>query len=140
MSDKGLIFRFFDAANKGDFDFVDSLDVGDMKSLSPFVLLMWFGGAETDTHMHTILTDIYCNDKVFVLHRHPKLLLQLFIAANCDIGNTRYKFRKAVSSEESKVIRQIADYYRIGYDTAKQYKDILSKEDIDEIQEIMNDK
>lgn len=132
MSD---LFRFFDKANRGDFSYVDEVMTDeDIKKISPYVLTMW--NAVDNPEIHTILTDRYLNGVVFSLSKHPKLLLKLFIEANGEIDSTKYKFRKSVSKNESKIIRLIAKHYSVGYDDAKDYYDILDEDSIKEIKEI----
>ena len=136
MSD---LFAFFDALNKGDMDYVDSMTDKSVKDISPFVLTMWMSGATSNQVEHVILTDMYCNDKVFGLSKHPRLLLKLFISANSGMGNDRYKFERCVSKTESRAIHNIASYYRCGLHEARQYKELLSKDDIKEIEGIVGE-
>lgn len=132
MSD---LFRFFDKANRGDFQYVDEVMTDeDIKKISPYVLTMW--NAVDNPHIHTILTDRYLNEVVFSLSKHPKLLLKLFIEANGEIDNTKYQFKKSVSKNESSIIRLIAKHYSVGYDEAKDYHKILDEKSIKEIKEI----
>lgn len=129
------IFRFLEKMNEGDFRFIDNMSDEEVKSIAPFVLLMWANGAKSNKEYHVVLTDNLCNTKVFQLHNHPRLLLKLFFAANGGIDNTRYSFVKTVSKEESATIKIVAEYYKIGYDSAKDYMRLLTKEDIDRIKE-----
>lgn len=133
----GLIFRFFNEANAGNHDFVNALTDEEVKGLSPYLLLMWFSGAERNQHSHTFLTNWYCNDKVFGLYNHPRLLLHLFVAANGDLGNTRYTYRKALSTNDRAKVLMVAEYYKVGYDVAKQYLELLDDKDLKEIEEII---
>ncbi len=130
------LFAFFDAMNRGRFSDIDKMTDEEVKSLSGFVLLMWCHGAKSATENHVIMTDWYCNDMVFSLSRHPRLLLKLFVAANCDMGSTRYGFIKSVTREESSVIKMVAKHYECGYNEAKDYVRILRKEDLNELKEI----
>lgn len=134
----GLLFNFLNEANKGNHDFVNDLKEEEVKELSPFLLLMWFSGADRNQHLHTFLTNLYCNDKVFTLSRHPRLLLHLFVAANSGMGNPRYSFRKATNKNDSATVLMVAEYYKVGYDVAKQYLSLLTKEDLKEIEETIN--
>lgn len=136
MAEKVDLFGFLKNVNKCDFSSVDKFSDEEIKSLSTFVLMMWAHGAQSNTMVHNILTDRLVNPFVFSLSKHPRLLLKLFIEANGGIGNTRYKFVKSVSSEKSSEIKMVANHYRVGYETAKQYHALLSKEDITELKEI----
>lgn len=133
MSD---IFAYLNAMNRGDFGYVDRMSDEEVKGLSPFVLLMWCNGATKDRPIHTILTNVYCNDMVFPLSKHPRLLLKLFISANCEIGDCRYKFKKSISSEKSAEIKMIANHYQCSYTEARDYHDLLSSDDLKRIKEI----
>ncbi len=133
---KADLFKFFDEMNKGNFSYVDSLSDDEVKSLSPFVLLMWMHGAQQNKVLHTLLTDWYCNVRVFSLSKHPRLLLKLFVAANGDIDSTRYKFKKSTGNEATKNAKAVAGYYQCSLSEAKDYLRILTKEDVKEIVEI----
>jgi len=132
MSD---IFKFFEKMNHERFEYVDELSDDDIKKLNAFMLLQWVNGSKSNSVAHVMLTDEFVNDRVFSLYQHPRLLLKLLIAANGGMGNTRYGFDKSVTSEKEKEIKQIASYYKVGYNTAKQYSRILSEEDIKTIKE-----
>jgi len=136
MSD---LFKFLDKMNAEQYDYIDRLSEEDVKKLNTFMLLGWINGAQQNRAAHVLLTDEFVNDKVFSLHKHPRLLLKLLIAANGNIDKTRYQFEKFVSSEKEKEIKQIAKYYKIGYSTAKQYARVLPKEDIETIKEFYNE-
>ena len=130
------LFAFFDAMNRGDFSYVDKMDDDEVKGLSPFVLLMWVSGATSNQPIHVMMTDAYCSVMVFKLSKHPRLLLKLFIAANEGIGNTRYKFKKTTITREPKQLRMVCAYYQCGLAEAKQYINLLSQDDIKELEEI----
>lgn len=123
------IFEFLDKMNKGDLSYLDNLPDEDVKSLSPYVLLMWCSGANTNRPIHAIMTDSYCNDKIFRLYRHPRLLLNLFFAANSDIDRARYSFVKYGSSDKKVITKNIATYLKCGYDEAKDILDVLKNKD-----------
>lgn len=136
MSD---LFKFFDKANKGEFSYVDTMSEEEMKAISPFVLLGWGLGAQSNNEIHTIMTDAYMNDKVFSLGRHPRLLLKLFIAANSEIDNTRYKYVKAGGSKSTKDVEAIARYYNCGLHEARDYARILDEEEKKQLVKMMED-
>ncbi|WGH49827.1 hypothetical protein [Alishewanella phage vB_AspM_Slickus01] len=141
MSKDYDLFDFFDRMNKGDFDHVDKMTDEEVKKLSPYVLLMWTRGAKNPQtkHIHVILTSLYCSDKVYTLAKHPRLLLKLFIAANCDIDNTRYSFMKQ-NRVHDKSLKMIADFYDVTLSDAEEYKRLLSVEDITELQKFYENK
>lgn len=129
------IFKFLEAANRGDLSYVDRMLDDEVKSLSPFVLLMWANGAKTNNYIHVLMTNLYMNEVTFGLAKHPRLLLKLFISANSDIGNTRYGFKKYGATKETIKVQALADYYQCGTAAAKQYAMILSDEDVADIVE-----
>ena len=132
-----VLFDFLGAVNRGDFDFIDRLSDQDMKELQPFVLLGWLHGAEFGRDAHVILTDAYVNDLVFKLHRHPKLVLMVMMAANAGLGNTKYKYVKSTSSKETKQVVAVAEYYKVSTKEAKEYIKILPEADVKTICSIM---
>lgn len=130
------LFQFFDAMNNENYDYIDKMTDDDVKKISPFVLLMWANGAVDNNHIHTILTDMYVNPYVFSLSKHPRLLLKLMVSANGGIDSTRYKFKKSVTKEQSNLIKTIANHYRCGYNEAREIKELLSENDIKELEKL----
>jgi hypothetical protein len=128
------LFSFFDAMNSGKFSYVDDMSDAEVKQLSPFVLLMWVAGATSNNDIHTIVTNSFVNPYVFSLSKHPRLLLKLFISANSDIDNARYKFVKSGASERSTAIKNAAHYYGLTYQQAKDIMPLLSDEDLKELE------
>lgn len=134
------LFKLFDAINDEDFSFVDKMTDEEVKEIAPFVLLGWMHGAEENTAIHSIMTDLYCNQYVFSLAKHPRLLLKSFVYANGDIDNTRYKFKKPNQSKtQSKEVKYVASYYGCSLKDAEDYVSILSEQDIKEISSIMKE-
>lgn len=136
MKDKNFIFRFFERANAGDFEFVDRMTDEEVKSLSSFVLLMWAHGVRDHTETLTICNDYYLNGIVFSLAKHPRLLLKVFVEANSGLGSVRYGFKKSVTGEETLVYQYISQYYRCSIREAKDLKRMLSAEEIKEIKDL----
>jgi hypothetical protein len=130
------LFAFFDAMNIGDFQFVTNMTDEEVKKISPFVLLMWVNGAVSDTEMRVVMTNSFVNEHVFGLAKHPRLLLKMFIASNQGLGDSRYKYKKSVSGEQSASIKLIAKYYNITYNHARDYLPMLGKDDIKELKDI----
>lgn len=137
MSD---LFLFLRKANEGDFQYVDRMTDEEVKAIQPYVLLGWGMGAEENNEIHTIMTDLLMNDKVFGFYRHPRLLLKLFIAANCGIDHTRYSYEKSSTSKDTKEIKEIAAYYDCGLREARDYAKILDADDKKQISQIMGEK
>lgn len=137
------LFGFLREANRGNFSYIDRMSDDEVKGISAFVLLGWAMGADNSPEAHTIMTALYLGDKVFSLYRHPRLLLKLFVAANSDLGDTRYSYVKSTQGAVGATEEAIAWYYRCGVREAKDYAKILSEEDIKTIvgmhKEIKND-
>jgi len=136
MSD---LFGFFNKVNSGDFSAVDKLEDSEVKELSPFVMSMWMHGAVEEKEAHVILTDMYCNDYLFSLGKHPRLLLKLIIHANSELGDTRYKFVKTTTGDEVKSLKLIARYYECGMREARDIRKMLTKEEIEYIKELFGE-
>lgn len=131
------IFGFLNAVNRGDFGFVDDLTDEDAKKLSPFVLLMWMNGAQSNTDIHVIVTNSFVNPFVFSLYKHHKFLLKLLIAANSNIDNARYKFVKSgAASEKGSLVSKVALHYNCGLDHAKDILKMLADADIKELEDL----
>lgn len=130
------LFDFFDAANRGNHEFVDTLSDDQVKKIAPYVLLMWANGATRNTAEHVLYTNMVMNPYVFSLSTRPRLLLSLFIAANEDEDNPRYQFRKYGMTKESSDVQLIAQHYKCGTITAKQYHSMMSEEDLEELNSI----
>lgn len=128
------LFAFFDAMNQGDFSYVDDMTEEELKGIAPFVLLMWVHGAKSDTIERVLLTNTYCNQYVFALSKHPRLLLKLFIASNMGIGKTRYSYKKSKQSKQSKHLKLIQEYYGCGYEESIQRKEMLSSKELKELE------
>jgi len=142
MSSKDYdLFEFFNRMNAGDFDYVDEMSDDEVKKLSPYVLLMWVRGAKSAAtrHIHVILTTLYCADKVYALAKHPRLLLKLFIAANCGIDKTRYGFMKQ-NKVNDKTLDKIMQFYDVTLNEAEQYRRLLSEEDLKELETFYEEK
>lgn len=132
-----LLVDYFKAINNGDFSFVDKMSDEEVKSISPYVVLSWMHGATHNAPHHVILTDLYCNDYVFRLQKHPRLLLKSFIEANSEMGDTKYNFTRPPTKKSDKNIVAISRYYNVSLTDAADYAKILSLEEIDEINEIV---
>jgi hypothetical protein len=126
------LFQFFHAMNQGNLEFVDEMTDDEVKKISPYVLLMWRAKSETSRPIHTLSTAHVCSDKVFSLSKHPRLLLKLFVAANGGISNTRYEFVKQNKIHDPE-LKMIAAFYGVSLSDAEQYRDLLTKEETDQI-------
>lgn len=131
-----VLFRLFDAINNVDFSFVDSLTDEEVSEVSAFVLTGWLSGADRNQSEHAIFSDMYFNRFVFKLSAHPRLLLKLAIAANAGLGRCKYRYVKFSATRESKIDEMIARYYKCSLGNAKQYKAMLTADEIAYIEEL----
>lgn len=139
QSRKGDIFRYFKAINDDDYAYIDRASKeGELDSISPFVVLMWMNGAEENQHIHNILTSMYASQYVFSLSKHSVLLHKLMVASNSLGDDTRYKFRKAntTTTGGTKEHQWIAEHYNCSIREAKEIAEILSKEEIKELEKL----
>lgn len=133
MSD---IFKFFDRMNAGDLDYVDNISDEEVKGLSPFVISMWLSGAKQNNVEHVLLTDNHCNDYIFSLGKHPRLLLKIFMATNHGISTRGYKFEKCIGARETNQLKSICRAYQCGIEEARSYLKLLDKDDLKFIEEV----
>lgn len=130
------IFKAFEQINKENYDYFNHLSDEETKELSGYVLMRWMVGAAKNNEIHTILTNEYMNPYVFTLQKHPVLIYKLCIAANGGIDNTHYKFKKKPApAKEDLLVSSVMWYYTCNVDEAKQYKELLSDDDLKEIKE-----
>lgn len=133
------IFKLFERTSVEDYSFIDSLSEDEIKKIGVYTLTMWAHGATKNNMVHTVLTDAHFNEYVFSLSKHPRLLLKLWMFANSG-DNTKYKFVKSVTNEQTKLYRMIARHYNCGIREAKEIVHLLSEDDIKELNTIYEEK
>lgn len=130
MAEKKLdIFELLRQINRGKLDIWDNLTEQQRKEFSPFMTMRWMIG--TDDQRQVFFVNELVNPHLFVLQKHPELLLKLM--AICASGEDyRYKFFKPANAKgaKSKPLDVIREYY--GYPTrqAKDAYNILTNDDI----------
>lgn len=134
MNKKGDLFGFLNAVERGNFRYVDDMPEEEVKAISPYVALMWEG--QSNREIRTLVTNTYCNDMVFSLAKHPRLLLKLFVASGSGLGSTKWVFCKSVTKQESAIYKLVANHYNCGYEEAKDIHRLLSEKDIKELKEM----
>jgi len=127
------LFAFLSSCSAGDFRAVDALSDDDVKSLAPYVITGWMNGAQTQTDLYVILSDLICNDSIFSLSKHPRLQLKLFVAAVGGLPKTKFSYVKNTGVGATKTIQQVADYYQITTAKAKCDMIAMSQDHITEI-------
>lgn len=110
------LFEALRAISGGDYRFFDKLDDVDIKTLSPYLLLLWMRAPSSDASIRTELTNEFVNPYVFNLSGHPRLLFKLFVAAQGGYGNCRYRFEK---SKRDKRVAIVAEYRNISDEKAR---------------------
>lgn len=127
------LFEFFNRMNAGDLQYVDNMSDEEVKKLSPYVLLMWNASDKAARPIHTLSVAHAVADKVFTLSKHPRLLLKLFISANCNISKTRYVFNKQAKAPAAPEDICISKFYNVTLSDALEYKNCLNKTEIEQI-------
>ena len=125
--------------NAGDYDFFNRMTDEEVKSLPPYVLALWLRGANQNRPVHTLLTEIHLNEKLFTLSKHPRLLYMLAVHANSGLDNTRYSFipdKKEISTKRTNLIRFDLE---CSEEVAELYAGLLTEEDYKELEEQMKE-
>lgn len=127
------IFDVLKEINRGNTGYIDKLSSEELKSIKPYVLMLWIKGAQDNPDAHTILTNLMVNSYIFSLGNHPKLLFKLLCVANGGYDNTKFywKHKKKSSSNFRETV--IEDYYDYNSKEAKDAVLCLSDETIQEI-------
>lgn len=110
-----------------------------VKSLSPFVLMLWARGAESSHDYHNLLTNEYVNPHAFSLSKHPRLLYKLLCIANGGYGQTRYSFGSKRKSGGSTAIKTIMAYYDYSPEKARQVLSLFSEDDVEQMSKELGD-
>lgn len=128
------IFNVLERINSGDTQFIERFSGEDLKGFQPYVVMLWLRGAIDNNEYHVYLTNELCNEYVFSLGNHPKLLYKLFCAANGFGDGTRYKFIKPKQRKsQSKEIDLLCEYYNFSPKQAEDALPLLTEDDIIDI-------
>lgn len=127
------IFQILNHINKGDYEFFQNLSQEEIRKLSPYMLMMWVNGAQKNEPIHVFMNEAIVNDKLFSLSKHPRLLLYLIVAANSEIDDTRYKFRKMTPQKQDKASSAIIQHFQCTPEQVQYYKSNLSDEELEDI-------
>lgn len=131
------LFEALNKINIGDIDWFDNLTEEEVKSLSPYIMLLWIKGAQKNNLAHIIMTNEYSNPFIFNLDKnHRKLLYKLLCYSNNFNDKTRYNFRK--SDKKQININAISWYYQENREKSKEIFHLLSEKDMSEILDLYN--
>lgn len=133
------IFFILRQVNSGNYRFFLELSDEELKKVSAFVLTMWVSGAKENHAIHTILTDECVNPYLFKLHKHPRLLLLLVVAANSDIDHTKYKFNKLVAGNSTKMIEYVAEQFGCSLEVAVSYLNVMNEQQKKQIKTLIEE-
>ena len=107
MTKKVDIFKALNKMNHQDYWWFLNLDEEEVKSLSPYVLMLWSKGAKENRPYHIIFTNQFVNPFVFHFNDHPKLLYCLLCVANGGIDQTKYEFKKPQKAEKQQYVNTL---------------------------------
>lgn len=99
MTHKFDIFSILNEIKNNNKSFYDNLGEEEKKSISPYVLMLWCRGINTNPALHTILLNEYVNPFVFSLQKHPSLVWRLLCEASYDEKSTRFAWIKKGSKK-----------------------------------------
>lgn len=94
MAQKFDIFVLLNEIKNNNHDFYDSLDEDDKKTVSPYVLMLWARGINTNNTLHTILLNELVNPYMFPLQKHPSLLWKLLCEASYEDKSAKFHWVK----------------------------------------------
>jgi hypothetical protein len=105
----------------------------ELKTVAPYVLLMWIMGADNNTDARVLLTDELVNGYVFALANHKRLLLDLLCLANGYGVNTKFYFSNPQKKQGSFLVSMLSRYYNISEQQAFEDLRVHTEDDIREI-------
>lgn len=127
------IHKLLDNISHDRRDRIDQYSDEDLKSVSPYVLLMWIMGANNNLGIRALLTDEFVNRYVFALSSRKKLLLKLLCMANGYEIDTKYRFRNPQKQKQSYLVSLVAKYHNVPERRAQEDMRIYSADDFREI-------
>ena len=131
------IFKLLDGISKNDISLIDSLSEEELKEVSPFFLQMWLKCPDNNFDGRMCLTNEIINPYILSLSAHKKLLYKLMCVAHGFDIQTRYYLSKNKKISVKKHLIAIMDYYKCNEREARDYSNLLQKDDIIEIAEAL---
>jgi len=124
------IFEILNNINSNNIEYIDKLEDGELSDFKPFLVQQWLKGATSNKDYHLLLTNEFCNEYIFSLSKHPKLLYKLFCVANGFDENTYYKFRKRTINKKPLSNTIISAIYSYSTEHANDVVNIFSKNEM----------
>jgi hypothetical protein len=127
------IHKLLDNISHDRRDRIDQYSDEDLKSVSPYVLLMWIMGADNNLDIRAVLTDEFVNQYTFALANRKKLLLKLLCVSNGYKIDTRYRFRNPQKQKQSYLVSLVAKYHKVPEKRAQEDMRIYDADDFREM-------
>lgn len=123
------IFKLLSDIDKGNLDLWETLSEEEQKGFAPLIVMRWMSGCN-DIRQIIYLNELV-NPVVFVLGKHPKLLMQLLTICSSKQPR-RYSWLKQSGNKKTNKVsnKLIMDYYSCSNKEAENYLKILTDEDI----------
>lgn len=129
------IFELLKHIDLSDREYFKNLDPKDQKEIYFFLIQRWMSGSNNSKQI--IYINNFINNKVWKLHAYPELLYYLLCASSIN-GKKYYKWPQRPKKEmKSETIKVVMEYYRCSKNDAKEYLEILSIDNIEDICNIM---
>ena len=123
------IFDVIGKLRKQDIDFFLELSDEQLKSIAPYVLMLWL--SDSNNKFQIDFLNDFVNKYVYSIN-DKRLLLLLLIASIVDT-KTRYRWTRKKAHTQNKLINLVVESYNVNKDTAKQYLTILTEEQIEQL-------
>jgi muramidase (phage lysozyme) len=124
------IFEVLNNISSNNFEYLNTLTDDQLKEFRPFLIQQWLKGATTNKDYHILLTNEFCNQYIFKLSKHPKLLYKLFCVANGFNAKTYYKFRTKYEDKKPLSNLIISTIYAYSKQHTHDVINLFSKNDI----------
>lgn len=123
------IFKLLSDIDRGNLDLWETLSEEEQKGFAPLIVMRWMSGYN-DARQIIYLNELV-NPVVFVLGKHPKLLMLLLTICSSKQPR-RYSWLKQSGNKKTNKVsnKLIMDYYSCSNKEAENYLKILTDEDI----------
>jgi len=129
------IFKVLNAIADGNIDFFNTLDEETLKSVQPYVLMLWGMGINTDQDFHAVYLNEFVNRKFFAIGKHKKLQLGLLCVALKEPG-ARMKYSIPKKTKQKPLsLKAIQAYYSYNEQHASDALNILNVDDLVDLAE-----
>lgn len=128
------LFSILKNIDKENIEYYKNLSTEDKKKFVPLLTLRWMSGSADKNkilHLNSLM-----NSKIFPLYNHPELLYYGFISCASGVSG-RYKWikKKKKEGKRPELINLIKEYTKCSTIEAKEYVNLLTKDDVMEMAE-----